>query len=608
MKRILGLLSSNLLLGALLLSAPAAEETSAVLGLLEIRGAESLAAAGFELSQAAGLPVPKEMISLRLYGALGTMPGLGIPPEGTIRAMAFRSDQPRGGWAVLLPVANEGADYLESLGQSGWRNEAETADGLLHFIAPPGGRAPMKEVYFLKRGETLVAAGTADDVRRAEALRPSLPPILPAEGDVVLQIRPAALAEAYGPQLAERMNGAFRDPELPAQAAAMGTLYARAYLAAARQIRECTLGLGVADGKLNLHARVAPVPETAFARWVATVRPPADAANVVALPEALAVEILNLGDLREVLPAYFRFSEKMLELLPAGTDPAAFRPYLDNEKASYAQLAGDVGFALLPPTKEAPLRFVQYAALKDNDAVRDLLPELVRGANDMAAALSTSEEELPFQIELALGEPREYRGIAVDRLIYAFQLDGTMAALWPAAVPTKFAFELAWIPGGLLAVVGDAALTETLVDRALDGGAAPLTAWPAWQALYPEPDARLVDTAHVALFDALRAYLALADAADGGQRAQQVPATAGNLETCSYVFDGLMTRIRFRLADIAAASEKIKELKAQRAYGNDPFPLPAPTPAAVGDPAPTASDEDAPPGDAGAPEEAPAKD
>ena len=117
-----------------------------------------------------------------------------------------------------------------------------------------------------------------------------------------------------------------------------------------------------------------------------------------------------------------------------------------------------------------------------------------------------------------------------------------------------------------------------------------------------------MDTAHVALFDALRAYLALADAADGGQRAQQVPATAGNLETCSYVFDGLMTRIRFRLADIAAASEKIKELKAQRAYGNDPFPLPAPAPAAVGDPAPTASDEDAPPGDAGAPEEAPAKD
>jgi len=607
-KRILGLLSSILLLGAGLAPATAAEETPAVLALLEIRGLDALAAAGFELSQAAGQPVPKETISLGLYGALGTMPGLGLPPESTVRAVAFRSDRPRGGWAVLLPVENEGADYFASLGQNGWKNETETADGIQHFIAPPGVFVPVPDVYFLTRGATLVAAGNVDDVRRAEALRPSLPPILPAEGDVALQIRPAALAEAFGPQIAERMSGAFKDPELPAQAAAMGALYAQAYLAAARQIRECTLGLGVADGKLNLHVRVAPVPETAFSRWVATVRPPAAAANVVALPEALAVEILNLGDLREALQAYFRFSEKMLELLPAGADPAAFRPYVESEKAAYAQLAGDVGFALLPPTKEAPLRLVQYAALKDAAAVRGLLPELVRGANEMASVLAESGEELPFRIELALGEPREFRGIAVDRLTYAFRLDGEMAALWPAAVPTKFAIELAWVPGGLLATVGDAALTDTLVDRALAGDAAPLTARPAWQALYPEPDARLVDTAHVALFDVLRAYLELADAADGGQRAQQVPATAGNLETCSYVFDGIMTRIRFSLADIAAASEKIKELKARRAHGNDPFPLPAPAAAVVADPAASESEEDAPPADAGAPEEAPAQD
>ncbi len=603
MKRIPGLLSSILLLGALLVSAPAAE-TPAVLGLLEIRGLDALAAAGFELSKAAGNPVPKEMISMGLYGALGTMPGLGIPPESTVRAVAFRSDQPRGGWALLLPVENEGADYFSSLAQNGWKNETEAADGIQHFIAPPGILVPAPDVYFLQRGATLVAAGNADDVRRAEALRPTLPPILPAEGDVVLQIRPAALADAFGPQMTEQMSGAFQSPELPAHAAAMGTLYAQAYLAAARQIQECTLGIGVADGRLNVHSRVAPRPDTAFARWVATLRLPAEAANVVALPDALAVEILNLGDLQEVLPAYFRFSEKMLALLPTGADPAAFQPYLDNEKASYAQLAGDVGFALLPPTQAAPLRFVQYAALKDTAVVRGLLPELVRGANEMTATLAKSGEELPFQIELSLGEPREYRGIAVDRLTYAFQLDGQMGAIWPAAIPTKFEIELAWFPGGLLAAVGDAALTETLVDRALAGGGAPLTAWPAWQALYPEPDARLVDTAHVALFDAVRAYLALADAADGGQRAQQVPATSGNLEACAYVFDGLMTRIRFSLADISAAAEKLQALKAQRAYGNAPLPVPAPALDEVA--APTEPEEEAAPADAGAPAAAPA--
>lgn len=578
MKRILGLLSSVLLLGALRVSAPAAE-TPAVLGLLEIRGLNALAAAGFELSKAAGNPVPKEMISMGLYGALGTMPGLGIPPESTVRAVAFRSDRPRGGWALLLPVENEGADYFSSLAQNGWKNETETADGIQHFIAPPG-IVPVSDVYFLQRGATLVAAGNADDVRRAEALRPSLPPILPAEGVVAFQIRPAALADAFGPQMTEQMSGAFQGPELPAHAAAMGTLYAQAYLAAARQIQECTLGIGVADGRLNVHSRVAPLPGTAFARWVATIRPPAEAANVVALPEALAVEILNLGDLQEVLPAYFRFSEKMLALLPAGTDPAAFQPYIDNEKTSYAQLAGDVGFALLPPTQAAPLRFAQYAALKDAAVVRGLLPELVRGANEMAAAMAKSEEDLPFRIELALGEPREYREIDIDRLTYAFQLDGQMGAIWPSAIPTKFEIDLAWIPGGLLATVGDAALIETLVDRALDGGSAPLTAWPAWQALYPEPESRLVDTAHLALFDAVRAYLALADAADGGQRAQQAPATAGHLEACSYVFDGIMTRIRFSLADISAAAEKIQAANVQRkSTGRQRQPAPDSMPA-----------------------------
>ena len=594
MKRILGLLLALLILGLFPMSAPAADEAPAVLALLEIRGLDSLAKTGSELSQAFGNPTPQEAISLLLHNALGTMPGLGIPPDSTVRAIAFHSDSVRGGWAVLLPVADDGAAYLGSLAQNGWRSEAETADEILHFVAPAGGPIPLKDVYFLKREATLVAAGSARDVRRADAARLDLPPILPAEGDVVLQIRPAALAETYGPQIAEKMGAGFRNPQMPADAAAMGALYAQAYLAAARQIEECVLGFGVANGNLNLHARVAPVPGTAFARWVATVQPPAAAANVVALPDALAVEVLNLGDLQELLPDYFRFSEKMLALLPAGQDPAAFREYLENEKTSYAQLAGDFGFALLPPTAEFPLRFVQYAALKDAAVVRGLLPDMVRGANEMmTAVMADTNAAMPFAIDLSLGEPREYREIAIDRLTYAFRIDGPMAALWPAAIPTKFAVELAWVPGGLLASVGDAALTETLVDRVLDGGTAPLTANPAWQALYPEPEPRLVDAAHVALFDVLRAYLAYADAATGGNRAQQVPDVSGNLATCSYVFDGLMTRIRFSLADIAAASEKIKALKAQARAAA--FPQPAqveePAPGAAEMPAAAASGE-----------------
>ena len=108
MKKWTGLILSVLILGAARLSAQAADAPR-VLALLEIRGLDSLAAAAFELSQAAGSPTPKEMVSMVLYGALGTMPGMGIPAEGTVRAVAFENGSDRGGWAILLPVADEGA-------------------------------------------------------------------------------------------------------------------------------------------------------------------------------------------------------------------------------------------------------------------------------------------------------------------------------------------------------------------------------------------------------------------------------------------------------------------------------------------------------------------
>lgn len=593
MKRIFGLWLTILILGIGLPAAPAAEDAPLVLGMLEIRGLDSLAKAGAELSTAAGTPNTQESISLLLHNVLGTMPGVGIPPDSTVRILSFDNGTSRGGWAALLPVADEGAEYLAELARKDWKNETETADGILHFVAPAIVMEPWKEVYFLKRGATLVAARTADDVRRAEAARPGLPAILPAEGDVVLQIRPAALAQAYGPKFVGQMSAGFRNPQMPAEAAAMGALYAKAYLAVAQQVRECVLGLGVADGNLNLHARVAPVPDTAFARWVATVRPPAAAANVVALPDALAVEVLNLGDLQLLLPSYFRFMEKMMALLPAGTAAAPIQKYLEDEKACYAQLAGDYGFALLPPTKEFPLRVAQYAALKDGAIVRGLLSDLICGANETMKAMGAeSGEELPFQIDLAQGEPREYRGVAIDQLTYAFQLAGPLAAIWPSAIPTKFNVELAWMPDGVLTGLGEAALTEALVDRALDDGSAPLTVHPAWQALYPEPEARLVDMAHLAVFDAVRAYLSLADEINGSNFAQQVPDRSGNLESASYVFDGIMTRIRFRLADIAAVAQKMTEFKAQANAAMAAHP-------AVDVPVPVPAENDASPVDAG---------
>ena len=192
MKRMRILLLSALVLSASLWSALAAD-ASTVLGILEIRGLEKLATDAFELSKVAGQPMPREMVSMVLYSALGSMPGMGIQPTGKVRALWLDNGTDEGTVAILLPVENDGKDYLDSLGQSGWKNAEETADGVLHFAAPDESSMIWKDVYFLKRGSTLVAAPGVAEAQKADSVLASLPPILPVEGDVAIQVRPAAL-------------------------------------------------------------------------------------------------------------------------------------------------------------------------------------------------------------------------------------------------------------------------------------------------------------------------------------------------------------------------------------------------------------------------------
>lgn len=543
----------------------AAEDSPGVLGLLEIRGLDTLAGATFELSKAAGQPMAKEMVSMILYGALGSMPGLGIPPDGTLRAVAFENGTETGGIGILLPVENGGEDYLANLGQAGWETESETADELLHLTAPAGSALAWSEVYFRKMGPTLVAGRTADDVRKAVAAMPSLPPILPVEGDVAWQIRPAALVAAFRPQIEQAMDAGLKDPTMQPEAAAILQLYLRGYLAVAKQIDEFSMGIGVADGNLSLHSRLAPVAGSTLARWVATVRTPSAAVAAVNLPGALLAEAGHMGDFNLIAPAYFRYVEEVMKLMPAEAGAEFMKTYLETAKAAYAQMDGDFAIALLPPTKETPLRLAEYVSLKDSAALRDMTRQGIQSANEMLQKMMAElggDEVPPFKFEIALGEPREYRGIQVDTISYALTLDGAVAAQWPAGLPTRLAAEMAWVPGGMLASIGDPSLTDSLVDRALDSTGEPLSSLPAWQAAFPTPEKNLSDVTHLALFDAIRAYAGLVDSFTGANHADAIPAGPGNVESASYVaLDGYMSRLRFGLADIAAIGQKIKEAR-----------------------------------------------
>ena len=541
----------------------AAAEAPEVFGMLEIRGLDTLSGAVFELSKAAGQPLAREMVSMVLYGALGTMPGLGIQPDGAVRAVVFANGTEKGGVGILLPVENGGDDYLSNLGQAGWETDAETADELLHLTAPEGSGLAWKEVYFMKQGATLVAGQTADDVRRTVAALPALPPILPVEGDVAWQIRPATLVKTFQPLIQTFLDNELTDPNMEPEAAAAMKLYVRGYLALAGQIDALSMGIGVADGNLNLHARMAPVADSTLSRWVASVRAPAAAVAAAHLPDALFAEAGHMGDFNLIAPAYFRYMDELLKLMPAEAGSDFMKSYMETAQAAYAQLAGDYAFALLPPTKENPLRFVEYLALKDSTALRALAKQGVQNLNDTVQKMFAElggEAVPPVKFEISFGEPREYRGIEVDVVSYALALGDEVAAQWPAGLPTRLDAELAWIPGGMLASIGDPALTDSLVDRALDGGGAPLTDRPAWKAAYPAPEKNLANASHLALFDLIREYVGLVDSFTGQDNAAVVQAGPGNLESATYVAEGgYMTRLRFSLADIAAIGQKIKE-------------------------------------------------
>ena len=552
-----------LLSGLLLCSMAAGNGYGQMLGALEIRGIDNLASAVFDFSKAIGQPVPKEMVSLGLYGALGSMPGMGIEANGTLRAVWFAGDEEFGSVVVVIPVEGNGDNYLASLGQSGWSSEPGSKDGIVKLNAPDGTFLPWRELYLMRQGSTVVAGKTEEDVVAGAALLGEIPPILPAEGVVAKLIRPAAMVEAFRPQIGEAMDTAFRgagggNPE----AAEVAQAYVGGYLAVAEQIDGIALGIGVADGNLNLHGRMEPVKGSLIAQWMGTLRSPSSMTAAVNLPGALFVETANLGDVNLLADPYFNFLESMLAAIPAELNKEDFQPYFDGVRNAWSQFDGDFGIALLPPTREKPLRLAEYAALKDPSAVRGLIAPLVENANRLIGAAMAMDAESPVELSLAQEESRDYKGIAVDRLRYRIEPGKGVEAFWPAGRSLDIEVELAWMPKGVLAGIGGAEITDMLIDRALDGNNMPVEALDAWKAFYPVPDRNLVDATHIAAFDALRGYLTLFDAISGEKSANSIPEGSGNVSSLSYLaMDGMMTRFKISLGDIAAIAAKMQEIQ-----------------------------------------------
>lgn len=567
MKKFSVLLMAILLVG---ICPTGAQAAGSVLGILEIRGIDNLADSVAAITAAAGNPVPSSVISQALLQGLLTDTGSGLNRLGNARLIWLANDTDAGDIVACLPVVDGGMAYLQSLREAGWANDKDAENGIQHFSAPGPSLIPWRDVYVVAIGNRLLAADNPEALQRAQTVLPELPPILPAEGDAAIQVRPAAILDAFSPQIQEGIDTLLQAVDnSPPEINAYNQLNLQAQLAVARAVEELTYGLGVASTTLNVHSRIVPKADTALETWLATLNTPTPKANVVNRPDALFAETLNLGDMSMIAAPYFRYYSKMIDIFAAQLPTAKLQSYLAQSRAGWALLDGNISIALYPPTRQHPLRWAEYGGAKDPVALRAIYSESIGQANDLMQSMLAAQPagDLPFNLMQTPGETREVNGIAVDRISFNLEVKEELAQELPKGFPTQFDLELAWLPDGVLACMGEPELMDQLIASALTGGGSPIQDRPSWQALYPDPDPDIKDVFHIALFELLRAYVGLADKAFGTAHVTEIPAGPGNISGYSYSQDGtLASRIRISLTDLGAAIQKIiaAQTKAQQ--------------------------------------------
>ncbi len=303
-----------------------------------------------------------------------------------------------------------------------------------------------------------------------------------------------------------------------------GRLYIEGHLAVGRQIQSFAEGIGVGEGHLLLHVDMTPVAGSRLARWVATIESPSPATGVANLPGAIFSAAAHLGDLSLIREPYFRYMEQLLGIMGRQMPADSMTDYLESLKAYWENSGSDFGLAVLPPTREAPLRMAEYLSVRNPAALRGLNARMIGAANNLFQASMATAPSQPFTFELVAGESREYREIPVDRMTYRLTAGPDMAKIWPEGRTLELGIEQAWLPDGVLVGIGGSDITDQLVDRALDGAAAPISDLDAWKAFFPRPGSG--GDGRAAVLDGLREYLGLLDSVTGEEMVQAILAAA----------------------------------------------------------------------------------
>ena len=370
---------------------------------------------------------------------------------------------------AIVPIVGLGTDiyslspsdrdaYFALYASESWSNEPDTPEGWQVFTPPS--RAFTN--YVASVNDKLVASESPVTLQAALDLLPTLPALLPAEGDLVAQID--------GDNIALLLGGGPTRQAIP------------------RNVATFTAGLGLDGDTAALQTVVAPVPGSKLADFQAGCAPIPPATACVNLPGALAFYAEGpCPDLRDLFPDAF------------DDDPVAtaLERYSSHQPAS---------FAFFPPASPGCPRALAYTGINDPAALRAALLDLLsRRADAIAVATDASHRDVPVDT-LSIADP-----IALQDLLATQFGPNPQYALIPyiqqALDPT---LSLAWLPDALLVAFNDAdsALLHPALDALLDGGlsARQFEQSPAFQSAFPYPDAPAHALAHLDLDALLPAY------------------------------------------------------------------------------------------------------
>ena len=460
--------------------------------VVDFRGLATFAAKYLAPYRTADLPAP----AASLADALRSM-------NPDLRLVAFHDGKPfsaiSGNIRLTFRTPDQIPAYLQALSDAGFvsvpdadlpnlpsdladaialRNGTDAPIPLLPILGDiaqfPGTVAPGEILYVLRVQDALYLDTEVACLAQAIAQAPSIPTILPAEGEFVFHlIDPIPLPPFMIP----------------------GHLQA----AVRRHLRSLTLGLRFDGDRLRCQTRLELAPSSVAKPSLDSQRPPSPTDCCVFLPDAL----LTLAD----GPSDPNADSALMNALSAFFDApvSPFRSYFLGQPSSFALFPPDPipADAENPSAIPAPV-FLAYSGISaPADAAQKLADALARHPDLLTPCPDLARTHRNIAISTFEVHPEQLASLpsldALDNLPIPFPFDIEFA--------TPLRLSYAFLPAGILFGAASPERFDAAIDAAIDATAPTPDRLPSFVSAFPYPDAPAISAFHADLSAILDAYL-----------------------------------------------------------------------------------------------------